>query len=46
MKAKGFFAYGSNPTSCGEAIEEAILEINKSSEAEIISWKDLKNSGN
>ena len=44
---KGFFAYSSTPEYCGEFIEEAILEINKSYDgiAEIKSWIALKIAG-
>lgn len=45
MKKRGFFAYGSNPISCGECIEEAIQKINSGDTVEIRSWKDLKVSG-
>jgi len=45
MGEKGFFAYGSTPTSSGECIEEAIKIINSSHEVELSSWKQLKISG-
>ncbi len=42
----GFFAYGSNPSHCGEFIEEAIKKINKSGHlASLKSWKTLKIGG-
>jgi hypothetical protein len=44
-KEKGFFAYGSNPSSSGECIEEAIEIINNSGEVDLGSWKKLKISG-
>lgn len=45
MNETGFFAYGSNPSSSGECIEEAIKIINKSAEVNLYSWKKLHNSG-
>lgn len=45
MSEKGFFAYGSEYQSSGECIEEAIAQINKSGEAIITSWKQLKIAG-
>lgn len=45
MSETGFFAYGSQYSSSGECIEEAIEQINKTGEAKITSWTDLRNSG-
>ncbi|RQO31657.1 hypothetical protein DBR32_06820 [Taibaiella sp. KBW10] len=43
----GFFAYSSNPTHCGEFIEEAIKEIHKSGHLVLIkSWRSMSISGN
>lgn len=45
-KLKGFYAYGSKPTHCGEFIEEAIKEINAASnEVTIKSWKQMNAMG-
>lgn len=41
----GFFAYSSIPTSCSDAIETAIKEINQSSITSISSWKELNING-
>ena len=38
----GFFAYGSNPASCEDCIEKAIIKINQSSVVRLVSWKHLK----
>ncbi|MRX40620.1 hypothetical protein GJU43_15140 [Flavobacterium sp. LC2016-23] len=45
MAETGFFAYGSQYSSSGECIEEAIEQINNSGEAIITSWIHLRNSG-
>lgn len=45
MSETGFFAYGSQYSSSGECIEEAIEQINKTGEVVITSWIQLKNSG-
>ncbi len=45
MSEKGFFAYGSQYSSSGECIEEAIEIINNSGEVKITSWIQLRNSG-
>lgn len=45
MKEVGFFAYSSEPKSAGECIEEAIIELNKTDDVNILSWKKLKNNG-
>lgn len=46
MSERGFFAYGSQYSSCGECIEEAIEIINNSGEGvSITSWIQLRNSG-
>ena len=42
---QGFFAYSSEPKHCGEFIEEAIENINKSGVTRLISWKDLAVGG-
>lgn len=46
MKTKdiGFFAYPSEPKSCGDAIEAAVKEINND-EIEIKTWRSMKISG-
>lgn len=45
MTEKGFFAYGSQYSSSGECIEEAIEQINATGEVIINSWIQLRNSG-
>ena len=45
MAEIGFFAYGSEYTSSGECIEEAIGIINAGGEVVISSWKELQISG-
>ena len=45
MAESGFFAYGSQYSSSGECIEEAIQQINNSGEVVITSWMQLRNSG-
>lgn len=45
MSETGFFAYGSQYSSSGECIEEAIQQINNTGEVLITSWIQLKNSG-
>jgi len=45
MVKNGFFAYSSFPKSSGEAIEEAVREINLGNVAEITTWVHLKVSG-
>ncbi|CAH0994409.1 hypothetical protein EMA8858_00518 [Emticicia aquatica] len=42
---KGFFAYSSYPSSCGQAIEIAISEINKSEDYYIKSWTSMSVNG-
>jgi len=42
---KGFFAYPSNPPTCGEAIAEAIKEINAGGTIEIKTWEELQTGG-
>ncbi|WP_342089446.1 P-loop ATPase, Sll1717 family [Dyadobacter sp. OTU695] len=42
---QGFFAYSSQPSSSGEAIEEAVREINKGNLATITTWRGLRISG-
>lgn len=42
---QGFFAYSSKPSSCGDAIEAAITEINGSGLVQIKSWKSLNIPG-
>jgi Cdc6-like AAA superfamily ATPase len=45
MSERGFFAYGSQYSSSGECIEEAIEQINSTGEVVISSWIGLRNSG-
>jgi energy-coupling factor transporter ATP-binding protein EcfA2 len=46
MLRKGFYAYGSEPSHCGEFIEEAINKINKSGQiVNLRSWKQLEIGG-
>lgn len=46
MIKNGFFAYSSNPTHCGEFIEEAIKEIHKSGHLVLLkSWKTMSIAG-
>lgn len=45
MSERGFFAYGSQYSSSGECIEEAIEQINSTGEVVITSWTQLRNSG-
>ncbi|MBK5275337.1 MAG: hypothetical protein JJE30_09840 [Desulfuromonadales bacterium] len=42
---KGFFAYSSQPSSCSDAIESAITEINKSGLVNLMSWQLLNVNG-
>jgi hypothetical protein len=44
---KGFFAYGSEPTYCGDTIEDSIKNINDSFSGltTIKSWKSLNVEG-
>lgn len=45
MKSIGFFAYSSDPKSCGIAIEDAVNTINKSNIANIRTWRRLQIGG-
>ena len=42
---EGFFAYASDPVSCEDCIEKAIIKINQSGVTRINSWKQLKVNG-
>ncbi|NQU85594.1 MAG: hypothetical protein HQ541_07520 [Mariniphaga sp.] len=42
---QGFFAYSSEPKYCGEFIEEAIKNINRTKTTYLVSWNDLKIGG-
>ncbi len=42
---QGFFAYSSEPSHCGEFIEEAIMKINNTKTTNLVSWNDLKIDG-
>lgn len=42
---KGFFAYPSDPPTCGEVITEAIKEINAGGTIEIKTWEELQTGG-
>jgi nucleoside 2-deoxyribosyltransferase len=47
MIKTGFFAYPSDPSDCGQAIESAIEMINsKNEDVDLKSWKHLQTGGN